>query len=151
MGWKMSGEKLIHREQVSFPVVRELWSWWSFTRRILSPDRRRESPLMQYSSSPSETQFNCSLCENGNRKVFWQVIDFFLQVIGSGYDKFSSGLIAFWKGNIHKVSFSFCICMFVYLVCSESFLIWIVQSISLFPVFRNGDSDNLVQIWYNPF
>ena len=24
MGWKMSGEKLIHREQVSFPVVREL-------------------------------------------------------------------------------------------------------------------------------
>ena len=24
MGWKMSGEKLIHREQVSFSVVREL-------------------------------------------------------------------------------------------------------------------------------
>ena len=24
MGWKMSGEKLIHREQVSFPVVWEL-------------------------------------------------------------------------------------------------------------------------------
>ena len=63
-GWKISGVKLMHRVFTSQVVVRELWSWCLWSSSSLSLLSRNLSPLMQYSSSPSEIQVICSsLCQ----------------------------------------------------------------------------------------